>query len=372
MEFAVTLSAASSQDLTFRVDTVNGTAAAGSDFAGITNGILSFKAGETQKKVAVQVNGDTLVESDETFSLALSNLPSNVSLQSGGGIGTIQNDDEATTSIFEQSNAARGLVVIEAEQFHKNLAQGAKNWVEVVETGASGGKAMKASPDSGALIDKGYTSKSPRLDYQIDFTKTGTHYVWILGRAGGSSVGSSDSLHVGLNGQAITSSDRVSSFSASYGWSNWTMDSTPAAFNVTSTGLNTLNLWMREDGFIVDKIILTTDPTYNLTSVNGNNVSLEATDTLLGTQKADLFILGDREGLLYDNAGLEDFAAIDNFDIQNDRIQLHGTIDDYTLARGSIGDRDRGTSILYQDDLIAVVSGENKLDLASTISSFVA
>jgi len=32
-----------------------------------------------------------------------------------------------------------------------------------------------------------------------------------------------------------------------------------ATINVTSAGAHTLNIWMREDGLILDKLILTTD-----------------------------------------------------------------------------------------------------------------
>ncbi len=106
-------------------------------------------------------------------------------------------------------------------------------------------------------------SSSPRLDYNINFTQTGTHYVWIFGKAGGSNTGSSDSVHAGLNGQGISTSDRISRFNNSYGWSNNTMDAVKATIEVTETGIQTFNLWMREDGFIVDKMLLTTDPYYN-------------------------------------------------------------------------------------------------------------
>lgn len=38
---------------------------------------------------------------------------------------------------------------------------------------------MRAEPDSGTNNNANYTTNSPRLDYLVDFVKTGTHYVWV-------------------------------------------------------------------------------------------------------------------------------------------------------------------------------------------------
>ncbi len=35
-----------------------------------------------------------------------------------------------------------------------------------------------------------------------------------------------------------------------------------ATINIPSTGVHTVNLWMREDAVMVDKLVLTTDATY--------------------------------------------------------------------------------------------------------------
>ena len=45
---------------------------------------------------------------------------------------------------------------------------------------------------------------------------------------------------------------------AAYTWRRSTMDGVNASFNVAALGVHTFNLWMREDGLIVDRIILTT------------------------------------------------------------------------------------------------------------------
>src|SRR5262249_5672760 len=47
-----------------------------------------------------------------------------------------------------------------------------------------------------------------------------------------------------------------------YTWSRSTLDGPVARITVTTTGVHVLNLWMREDGTVVDKIVLTTNANY--------------------------------------------------------------------------------------------------------------
>jgi hypothetical protein len=67
---------------------------------------------------------------------------------------------------------------------------------------------------------------------------------------------------VGLDGAAVSTSDRMSSFGATWTWSRDTMDGVSATINVTSAGIHTLNVWMREDGMVVDKVVLSTNTNY--------------------------------------------------------------------------------------------------------------
>ena len=72
MAFTLTLSAASSQVVTVNASTADGTAAAGSDYVALAATPVTFPAGSTSQTVAVTVNGDTVVEANETFSVNLS------------------------------------------------------------------------------------------------------------------------------------------------------------------------------------------------------------------------------------------------------------------------------------------------------------
>ena len=91
MNFAVTLSAASTDIVSVDYATSDGTATAASDYDAIS-GTLSFAAGTTSQTVSVTVHGDTDIEDEERFTLALSN-PGNATLAQATAIGTILNDD---------------------------------------------------------------------------------------------------------------------------------------------------------------------------------------------------------------------------------------------------------------------------------------
>jgi hypothetical protein len=90
--FTVTLSEASSQQVSVKYAAANGTArTSAGDFVG-KSGTLTFAPGETTKTVTVLVNGDAAVEGDETFSVNLSRAR-NAVIADAQGVGTILNDD---------------------------------------------------------------------------------------------------------------------------------------------------------------------------------------------------------------------------------------------------------------------------------------
>lgn len=153
-----------------------------------------------------------------------------------------------------------GMVVIEAEDF---VASNTTNhyWSLISIAGSSESNAVKAGPKTSSLYDINYSTKSPRLDFSIEFTKIGTHYIWLRG------IGydpKSNSVHLGLNGKEVSSSDRIEfPANSNWSWTRRTMDKTPAVVSIPSAGTHTVNLWMRESGVTVDKIVITTDPAFS-------------------------------------------------------------------------------------------------------------
>jgi Calx-beta domain/RTX calcium-binding nonapeptide repeat (4 copies) len=92
--FTVSLAKPSPLRVSVAYATADGTGTAGSDYTA-TSGTLVFAPGQTSKSVAVSILGDTAYESDETFSLTLSN-PLNATLGAATATGTITNDDAPT------------------------------------------------------------------------------------------------------------------------------------------------------------------------------------------------------------------------------------------------------------------------------------
>ncbi|MBI4004147.1 MAG: hypothetical protein HY353_03915, partial [Candidatus Omnitrophica bacterium] len=97
---------------------------------------------------------------------------------------------------------------------------------------------------------------SPELVYHVHFSTPGTYYVWVRGYG---ESGNDDSIHAGIDGTGPSSADRIEGFTTSWTWSRDTRDGVVATLKVPSAGLHTLHLWMREDGFRVDRFLLRTD-----------------------------------------------------------------------------------------------------------------
>ena len=189
-----------------------------------------------------------------------------------------------SNGVFQQSSS--GLVEIEVENYHSNLAQGSHEWVETNPGGFSGTAALTTTPNSGTNNNTGYQSNSPRLDYKVNFVKTGTHYIWAKGIGAN---GNDDSYHAGLDGNASSTSDRISSFGSSWTWSKQTMDGTAASFNVGSTGEHTFNIWMREDGFVIDKVIITNNVNYTPSDDGARIANFIAPEEEVNTLDLSLF-----------------------------------------------------------------------------------
>ena len=159
---------------------------------------------------------------------------------------------------LRQDPGPDGIVSIEAENFDENTPEGVHEWVFLTEPhGFSGTGFMRAMPDGGG-------GGNPRLDFVVDFVKTGTHYVWVRGY---STSGTDDSCHAGLDGDETTS-DRIQAGSGNSSW-EWSIQRReslgPAQVEVVSVGVHTLHVRMREDGWRFDKIVLTTNPDYRPT-----------------------------------------------------------------------------------------------------------
>jgi len=155
--FTISLSAASAQPVTVNYATANGTATAGEDYTA-ANGTLTFAAGEVNKTLTVLVNGDTVVEGNETFTVNLSNA-NNATIAIAQGIGTILNDDTGGSIQFSLSNYT----------VNENAGTAA---ITVTRTGgAASGVSVNYSTSNGtATAGQDYTAASGTLTFGADET----------------------------------------------------------------------------------------------------------------------------------------------------------------------------------------------------------
>ncbi len=171
---------------------------------------------------------------------------------------------------FQQDSGPAGVVSMEAESYYANVvAPDGHAWLSAGGSfpGFAGTDALQALPeDAVSYSDPGYSGLSPQLDYQVNFVATGTHYVWV--RAWGP-TSSSNSLHVGLDGQELSTSGNMTVPNGGYLWVSTVSGGARSTVDVSAAGDHTLNVWMRESGMVVDKVVLTTDPLYNPATING-------------------------------------------------------------------------------------------------------
>jgi large repetitive protein len=92
--FTIVLSTASGRAVTIDGATADATAQAPGDYLALPPTPLTFAPGQTTREISVLVNGDAIVEADETFVLNLSN-PAGATIGDAQGLGTIANDDAA-------------------------------------------------------------------------------------------------------------------------------------------------------------------------------------------------------------------------------------------------------------------------------------
>ncbi len=99
-DFIVTLSPASDETVTVNYATTDGTANAPGDYTAIPSTQLTFNPGETVKTISISVNGDTVIEPNETFTVKLIGA-TNANILDAQGVGTITNDDGANVVISQ-------------------------------------------------------------------------------------------------------------------------------------------------------------------------------------------------------------------------------------------------------------------------------
>lgn len=184
---------------------------------------------------------------------------------------------------YEEKN---GIVAVEAENFVKQSKTKDREWFvigagttgtptpdpdPIHSNGASGGKYIELLPDTRVthgdpLVTGVSFSDTPGVaaivDYKIKFNSPGKYFVWVRAH----STGSEDNgVHVGIDGNWPASGARMQWCTGKNAWT-WESKQRTAAnhcgvaqqifINVPTAGIHTISFSMREDGFEMDKFIL--------------------------------------------------------------------------------------------------------------------
>ena len=155
-----------------------------------------------------------------------------------------------------------GTVVFEAESYFDSITRSGDTWTEVTDpSGFSGDGAMQTLPDDGTRLRTDLPSTSPEMTYEVDFTATGTYFVWV--RTWAPDV-RSKGVFVGIDGVVSTGlsaggNENWADGVGEWAWSNVGRLPAPVTVEVTTAGVHTIQVFMGDDGLIMDKVVLTTD-----------------------------------------------------------------------------------------------------------------
>jgi hypothetical protein len=336
LTFNVTLSHTSSDTVSVEYATNDGTATtADADYIA-ASGTVTFDPGQTAKTVDVTVNGDLTHESDESFTVDLSNA-SNAGVADASGQGTITNDDQVPDISIDDRSVTEGDAGTSTLTFNVTLSNPSDQTV-TVDYGTNDGTATTADGDYDAAantvtFDPGQTAKTVDVTVNGDLThESDESFTVDLSNASNASVLATSGTGTILDDDA---SPTISVANASVTEGN--IGDTTLSFDVTlsvaSAGTVTVD-YTTTDG--------------SATLANGDYDA--ASDTLTfdpgqTTKTVDVTVHGDtthetNEGLTLDLSNANGATIADDSGtgtITNDDAAPTFAIDDVSVAEGATG-----------------------------------
>jgi hypothetical protein len=143
----------------------------------------------------------------------------------------------------------RGITSILSINYDSITNSGTHSWEKI---NLSTGFALRALPDIGNIS---LYNQGPSLTYNINFPGSGQYYVW----ARGSARGQDDTIHVGIDSvSSIISIPKTDNLE----WSNISPTGVKSVISINDRNMYALTVSMREDGFILERILVTSLPDY--------------------------------------------------------------------------------------------------------------
>ena len=178
-DFTVTLSPASSTEVSVTYATSNGTASAPSDYTA-TSGTLTFAPGQSQETVSVPVVGSGEAGSDKTFFLDLS-APAGAQVSASRGTATIVNQRLLLSEVAPTSAGNLGTVQLTIQG--NGLGGNPQVKLTAADQPTITATNVTSAPGGQSLTATVNLDKQPLGVRDVVVTNTGTHMSQTLGRA---------------------------------------------------------------------------------------------------------------------------------------------------------------------------------------------
>ena len=246
---------------------------------------------------------------------------------------------------FQESS---GQVVIETEHYSANIPRSGKTWtLETATAGFSSAGYLTALPNTGTATDIGYAASCPEQQFYVKFSTIGTYYIWVRGVA---PTGNDDSIHAGVDTTALTSADRISSsaFLSGFNWTRDTLDASPATITISTAGIHVIHIWMREDGFKLDKLLLRTNSSSTAPTGTG---PVESTRLTISDTTAPPTPSQPKEGSLIADSDYDDDGA-------------------YTVYWGTVADSGSGVGLYELQERVGLTGVWTALSSNVTTGSY--
>lgn len=166
---------------------------------------------------------------------------------------------------FQQSDEEYNLVVMEAENFSVNTPKIDDLWALTDSPNSFSGEGAMMAVAAASLPNVDDALNSATLTYHINFIRGGRHYFWAHATH---TSGADDSFHAGIGGTILDGGTFINfeeSISDETEW-EWIHHSGVAGgksyVDIPSIGVHDFNVYIRESGFKIDKIIITPDSNY--------------------------------------------------------------------------------------------------------------
>jgi len=207
---------------------------------------------------------------------------------------------EVTIKQYELPDPFEGFLFIQAEDY-SSLRQGTNvddwslenNLAGYYEDGFMTAPAVSSyAPYSTAVVS------APAMSYDVEFTGTGTYYVWGHVYFGD---GASDSFYYGLDGKIAGDNSKIAGNSGLYG--KWVWLSGMQSITVDEVGPHTFTIYAREKNVTLDMLVLTYDPDYTPSTLPddillGSEITTKSAFTDIQDDDHGILILSKENGIV--------------------------------------------------------------------------